>query len=100
MLKKINKALLIAISILLVHVVKAQDLQGTIIDKAEGTPLTGVSIKLAGINKGTVSNDKGEFIITNIAAGKIHLIISHTGFEILDTSFQFTGKNNSPIVIV
>jgi len=99
MFKKINKSLLIAISILLVHVVKAQDLQGTIIDKAEGTPLTGASIKLAGINKGTVSNDKGEFIITNIAAGKIHLIISHTGFEILDTSFQFTGKNNSPIVI-
>ena len=99
MFKKINKVLLIAISILLVHVVKAQDLQGTIIDKAEGTPLTGVSIKLAGINKGTVSNEKGEFIITNITVGKIHLIISHTGFEILDTSFQFTGKNNSPIVI-
>jgi hypothetical protein len=34
MFKKINKVLLIAISILLVHVVKAQDLQGTIIDKA------------------------------------------------------------------
>jgi len=99
MFRKIYTALVFFISMLLVHNLNAQDLHGNIIDKAEGTPLTGVSIKLAGTNKGTVSNDKGEFVITTIAAGTVHIIISHTGFEILDTSFQFIGKNNSPIII-
>ncbi|TRZ83425.1 MAG: carboxypeptidase-like regulatory domain-containing protein [Sediminibacterium sp.] len=98
MFKKIY-TLVIFISVLWVQIANAQDLHGTIIDKAEGTPLMGASIKLAGINKGGISNDKGEFVITNIAAGTIHIIISHTGFEVLDTSFQFTGKNNIPIVI-
>ena len=65
MFKKIY-TLLVIINILFMQVVNAQDLHGTIIDKAEGTPLTGVSIKVAGVNKGGISNEKGEFIIKNL----------------------------------
>lgn len=99
MYKKLKNLLLILITILFAQQVLAQDLHGTIIDKAEGTPLSSVSIKIAGMNKGSISNEKGEFIFTNLAIGNIHLIVSHTGYEIVDTTIQFTGKNNGPLVI-
>lgn len=99
MYKKLKNLLLILITILFAQQVLAQDLHGTIIDKAEGTPLSSVSIKIAGMNKGSISNEKGEFIVTNLAIGNIHLIVSHTGYEIVDTTIQFTGKNNGPLVI-
>ena len=99
MYKKLKNLLLVLITILFAQQLLAQDLHGTIIDKAEGTPLSGVSIKIAGMNKGSISNEKGEFIFTNLAIGNIHLIVSHTGYEMVDTTIQFTGKNNGPLVI-
>ena len=99
MYKKLKNLLLVLITILFAEQVLAQDLHGTVIDKAEGTPLNGVSIKIAGMNKGSISNEKGEFIFTNLAIGNIHLIVSHTGYEMVDTTIQFTGKNNGPLVI-
>ena len=99
MYKKLKNLLLVLITILFAQQILAQDLHGTIIDKAEGTPLSGVSIKIAGVNKGSISNEKGEFIFTNLAIGNIHLIVSHTGYEMVDTTIQFTGKNNGPLVI-
>ena len=99
MYKKLKNLLLVLITILFAQQLLAQDLHGTIIDKAEGTPLSGVSIKIAGMNKGSISNEKGEFIFTNLTIGNIHLIVSHTGYEIVDTTIQFTGKNNGPFVI-
>ncbi len=99
MLNKINSTLLLVICFLLASQISAQEIRGTVIEKLEGTPLTGVSIKLAGTNKGIVSNEKGVFVIQNVAIGNIHLIISHTGFEIMDTSFEYTGKNSAPLLI-
>lgn len=99
MYKIIKNLLLVLITILFAQQVLAQDLHGTVMDKAEGIPLNGVSIKIAGMNKGSISNEKGEFIFTNLAIGNIHLIVSHTGYEIVDTTIQFNGKNNGPLVI-
>ena len=99
MYKKLKNLLLVLITLLFAQQLLAQDLHGTVIDKAEGTPLSGVSIKIAGMNKGSISNEKGEFIFTNLAIGNIHLIVSHTGYEMVDTTIQFTGKNNGPLVI-
>ena len=92
MYKILKKLLLVLITILFSQQVLAQDLHGTVMDKAEGIPLNGVSIKIAGMNKGSISNEKGEFIFTNLAIGNIHLIVSHTGYEMVDTTIQFTGK--------
>lgn len=97
-MNKIYSSLLIIVCFLLTSQLKAQDIQGNIIDKSENLPLGGASIKIVGTNKGVVSNEKGFFKFSNIAPGAIHLIISHTGYEILDTSFQYTGVNNNPIV--
>ncbi|MGI9139474.1 MAG: TonB-dependent receptor, partial [Sediminibacterium sp.] len=85
------------VSILIFTHLKAQVIQGTVIHKSEGKPLSGVSIKLVGTNNGAISNDKGFFIINHIPLGKIHLIFSYTGFEILDTTFQFLSKNKDPL---
>ena len=99
MFNKIYGSLLIVLCFLFANELSAQALHGTIIDKVEGALLSGASIKIAGTNKGVVSNEKGVFVIQNVHYGNIHLIISHTGFELMDTSFEFTEKNSSPLLI-
>ncbi len=99
MFQKIKLLVLLFISTLVGQTINAQELHGIIFDKAEKIPLAGVSIKVVGVNKGSVSNEKGAFTISNISLGNIHLTISHTGFEILDTTFLFTKENNNPIEI-
>jgi iron complex outermembrane receptor protein/outer membrane receptor for ferrienterochelin and colicins len=71
----------------------AQAIQGKVIAKGDSAILKGAAIKIAGTNKGTVSNEKGAFTLNNIQAGTIHLWISHTGYNTLDTSFQFSGSS-------
>jgi len=99
MFKKLNSALLFVLLFLFVNEVRSQEIHGIIVDKVEGTLLSGASVKLGGANKSVISNDKGVFVIQNVPNGNLQLIISHTGFEILDTSFQYTVINSSPLLI-
>jgi len=70
----------------------AQTIQGTIIDKNDGDKLKGAAIKIIGTNKGAISNDNGGFIINNIKEGILHLMISHTGYNNFDTTFNYNGS--------
>ncbi len=63
---------------------KAQDsliskYEGYIVN--DGKPVTGVSISIDGKRKGVISDEKGYFIIENIASPKIRMHISAIGFE-------------------
>ncbi|WEK36304.1 MAG: SusC/RagA family TonB-linked outer membrane protein [Candidatus Pseudobacter hemicellulosilyticus] len=55
------------------------DLIGTVVD-ATGKPLAGASVKVRGTNKGTYTNDKGEFTLANVSAGAL-LEISFLGHK-------------------
>ncbi len=47
----------------------------------DGTPLYGAHIALPSISRGTITDEKGEFILTNLPKGKHRIVISYIGFE-------------------
>ena len=70
----------------------AQNIVGLVKSKSDGDLLKGAAIQIVGATKGVVTNEKGRFTLTNIPSGTLHLIISHTGFTSIDTSFIFDNK--------
>ena len=44
-------------------------------------PLVGASVFLPGLNKGTITNQEGEYLINNIPNGKIQIQFSHVGYN-------------------
>lgn len=75
----------------------AQDtkIKGLIISGEDSAPLSGVYISY-GANKGTYTNDKGEFQFTQLAIGKYPIAISSLGFAKIDT--VITIDNVSQII--
>lgn len=55
-----------------------QSLSGTVVD-TEGLPLPGATVRAKGTNKGTLTNDKGNFTLT-VSDEVTTLIISYIGF--------------------
>jgi iron complex outermembrane receptor protein/outer membrane receptor for ferrienterochelin and colicins len=91
-----NKILFILGFLLLSGFVKVQaqySVSGLIVDQETAMPLVGASIKIMTANKGAVTNDKGAFILTNIADGKLQISVTHTGYKTLDTTIEVAGKN-------
>lgn len=56
-------------------------IKGVIIDNQSGDPLIGVSISVKGTSKGSTTDQQGNFIISNLPAGKYDLIFSFIGFS-------------------
>lgn len=59
-------------------------IKGLIISGDDNVPLNGVYIS-CGTNKGTYTNNKGEFQLTQLPTGKFPMAISSLGFEKIDT---------------
>ncbi|MGL5786380.1 MAG: TonB-dependent siderophore receptor [Bacteroidales bacterium] len=55
-------------------------IKGQIIDE-KGAPLTGANIWIAEINKGTITNEKGEFLIESVPEGSYELDLTYIGYE-------------------
>ena len=85
------------ICILSANLMNAQSINGKITDKENNQPLQGVAIRIAGTNNGVVSDEHGKFILSNISKGNIHLLISYTGFNNIDTLVIFNSKENLQI---
>jgi iron complex outermembrane receptor protein/outer membrane receptor for ferrienterochelin and colicins len=77
-----------------VQLVNAQSISGKITDKENGKTLQGVSIRIANTSKGVVSNETGIYSLTNITEGKLHLLITYTGYGNIDTTINIVGKAN------
>jgi len=58
-----------------------QSLQGFITDNTTGLPLMNVNIFIKGTEMGTISDNKGGFILEVPKTGTITLIVSHIGYE-------------------
>jgi iron complex outermembrane recepter protein len=78
-----KKYILFFLALVSVHVIFAQSkvsLQGKITDAFSGEPLPGSTIYFPDLRSGTVSNDKGIYSFSNLAAGKYLAEISHIGY--------------------
>lgn len=68
---------------LICQCIYAQDngsLNGTITDE-NGMPLSGATIQIASLQKGTVTDSAGKFVIGNVPAGTYKISLSFVGFE-------------------
>ena len=81
-----NKKFLIAIfSLCLINVNAQYQLNGTILDEADGSPVSFATVALlhpdSSAMTGVISNDNGKFLIQNITAGSYILCVSFLGYE-------------------
>jgi TonB-dependent SusC/RagA subfamily outer membrane receptor len=74
----------------------SQAILGKIISSITGEALPGAIIKVTTANHTTVSNDKGEFILT-LSNGTYNISISHLNYKTKNTSIQVPLKD--PLVI-
>lgn len=56
-------------------------IKGQVINASGGTPLVNCSVFINSTSKGTVTGSSGEFVLSNIPAGKFELIVSSIGYE-------------------
>jgi iron complex outermembrane receptor protein len=66
-------------------------LSGVIVDE-NNKPLTGASVFLFPIKKGTITNGSGDFIINNLTKGKYTLEISFVGYKTLIDTVVLVGN--------
>lgn len=88
-----KKLLPILILFLLTNLALAQNatVSGTVKDNNQA-PLFGVNVSLKNTNKGTQTNENGEFEISNLENGNYTLLISYLGFKTRE--IQLSVSNN------
>lgn len=75
---------------------QSHTITGVILDKDNGKPLPGVSIRLKGTTSvGTMTNDKGEFSLKVNKEGKMVLIISSIGYA----STEMPVSTNATLIV-
>lgn len=73
--------------------INSQDIiRGKIVDKHSGEVLPGVNILLVNSNKGSSSDENGEFELSNIPSGKHTIRFSHIGFNEINIEIIFPLK--------
>lgn len=75
---------------------KNTSIVGQVIDKKTGEPLTGVAVKLTGLNLTVYTDFDGNFSVNNVIPGKYDLMISMLTYKKLNKE-KFTvakGENN------
>jgi iron complex outermembrane receptor protein len=65
-------------------------LNGSIVDE-NNEPLTGASVFLQSVNKGTITNANGNFVIDNLPKGKYIITVSFVGYKTLIDTIFFDG---------
>jgi hypothetical protein len=66
------------------HAQQEVELRGRITDKYTGTPLTGATISVSSIRKGSLSDTSGTYKLT-LPPGDAHIIVSYLGYRGVDT---------------
>src|SRR6478672_1462146 len=77
---------------------KFASVSGKVIDEND-KPLNGASIKILNVEKRTVTNDSGYFLITVTANKPFALIFSYTGYSEVQRNFYLTGGEEEKITV-
>ncbi|NRD24522.1 TonB-dependent receptor [Winogradskyella litoriviva] len=89
------KKLLLILTLISTFTMSAQNtgsLEG-IITEGSGTPLSGATVYIKALDKGTVTDYDGKFILENLAAGTYEVSISYVGYAITTQSVSImAGK--------
>jgi len=83
------------VSMFCVSNVNAQhQISGKLTDNETNAPLTGATVYIKNTNKGTTTDNAGEFIIKNIRKDKVDIVITFIGYQKKIISHDFTEKEN------
>lgn len=74
-------------------------LSGTIADP-QGQPLSGVSVYLPELHKGTVTDAEGKYTLTNLPTGKVRLLFSYVGYATQNTVVNLPQAEAFDITLV
>jgi TonB-dependent starch-binding outer membrane protein SusC len=72
--------------------------QGIVTDETNGDTLIGVTVRLKGSQKGTVTNDKGIFLLF-ISPGDYTLLFSYTGYESKEVPVNVNGNRHIAVTL-
>lgn len=56
-------------------------IRGTVVETGVRRPLAGVQVLLVGTNRGTTTNERGEYSFTNVPAGRVQIRAGFVGFQ-------------------
>ncbi|MCU0438339.1 MAG: carboxypeptidase-like regulatory domain-containing protein [Raineya sp.] len=87
------------IFLLVIHANFAQSIQGKLLDANTKETIVGANVFIANTSVGTVSNEKGEFLIPKSPQKNIDLIFSMTGYETLAIPILLDTLGNKPFVV-
>ena len=85
--------------ILLLCPLFGSDVVGIVFDENNNEPLIGANAILSNEDKGTATNQQGEFIITDIKPGHHELIVSMIGYKNWSKSVMISKGENSRLII-
>jgi len=85
--------------ILLLCPLFGSDVVGIVFDENNNEPLIGANAILSNEDKGTATNQQGEFIITDIKPGHHELIVSMIGYKNWSKSVIISKGENSRLII-
>ncbi|SMO75659.1 Carboxypeptidase regulatory-like domain-containing protein [Gracilimonas mengyeensis] len=65
------------------------DLNGTVVDSTDGTPLNKVAVNLERLEEPVITDKEGEFVVEDIAEGETYTIsVDHEGYQPYERSFE------------
>jgi len=96
---KMNIKLLLGLLLLCCINAQAQTIQGMVKNAGNKEAMPGVAVSIPALKKGVNTAENGSFQLTGIAAGKIVLQFSHTGFATKDTTIVLSGSGLNDLVI-
>lgn len=88
-----NKIVIICVMVLLYHTTNAQNKITGKVTNQFNIPLTGASIFLLEMNKGTVADYNGKYELVNLPNGKIKVQFSFVGYTNSIETFELNGES-------
>ena len=80
--------------------VTAQNKLSGIITDMHKEPLFGVEIYATESHKGTITNEKGEYSLTNLPNGKVKILFSYLGFQSQTQIIDFATSNQKKDIVL
>ena len=70
----------------------AQGIEGSVSDQT-GAPLPGVHVVIEGSDRGTITNNQGEFSLSDLEAGRYTILFSYVGFQSKTIPVEIEGQD-------
>ena len=96
-----KKSILLALlSIAILPMFSQGTINGKIIDSKTREALPFVSVLIIGTQKGTTTNDKGEFVLENAPLGYVKIQASFIGYQTMISESYLVTNDKSPYIII